>query len=220
MANIKEFVFNHFEENTYIVWDDSKQCIIIDPGMNSAAENSKLAEFVSDNGLTVGKVLLTHAHIDHIAGLRFVCETYNLPITAHADSMSFLKQAESYGSMMGFGTQNMDDLAFEAIDDNAVIAVGTTEIKALYVPGHAAGSMAYVLKDPNVVFTGDALFRHRLAYGRLRHADENAEHQNTYARRRLRSIARSWSEHNHWRRKKHESVLNLIHNKTLLNNKN
>lgn len=159
MANIKEFVFNHFEENTYIVWDDSKQCIIIDPGMNSAAENSKLAEFVSDNGLTVGKVLLTHAHIDHIAGLRFVCDTYNLPITAHADSMSFLKQAESYGSMMGFGTQNMDDLAFEAIDDNAVIAIGTTEIKALYVPGHAAGSMAYVLKDPNVVFTGDALFR-------------------------------------------------------------
>ena len=159
MAKIKEFVFNHFEENTYIVWDDSKQCAIIDPGMNAAAENSKLAQFISDNGLRPVKVLLTHAHIDHIAGLRFACETYNLPITAHADSMAFLKQAESYGSMMGFDTKNMDDIAFESIDESSTITVGDTSIKALYVPGHAAGSMAYVLESPNVVFTGDVLFR-------------------------------------------------------------
>lgn len=159
MAKIKEFVFNHFEENTYIVWDDSKQCAIIDPGMSTVAENSKLAQFISDNGLRPVKVLLTHAHIDHIAGLRFACETYSLPITAHADSMAFLKQAESYGSMMGFDTKNMDDIAFEGIDESSAITVGDTSIKALYVPGHAAGSMAYVLENPNVVFTGDVLFR-------------------------------------------------------------
>lgn len=159
MTKIKQFVFNHFEENTYIVWDDTKLCAIIDPGMNSHAENSKLAQFITDNNLIPTKVILTHAHIDHIAGLRFVCETYNLPITAHCDSTSFLKQAESYGSMMGFDTTNMDDINIECVNDNDVINIGDTVLKCLYVPGHAAGSMAYTIENINVVFTGDVLFR-------------------------------------------------------------
>lgn len=159
MIKIKQFVFNHFDENTYIVWDDSRECAIIDPGMNSDAENKKLSGFIADNQLVPKKVLLTHAHIDHVAGLRYVCETYCLPVTMHTDGQAFLHQAEAYGSAMGFGTKAMDDLQTEYITDNATINFGSSALKALYVPGHAAGSMAFVADSPKVVFTGDVLFR-------------------------------------------------------------
>ncbi len=159
MIKIKQFVFNHFDENTYIVWDESKECAIIDPGMNSDAENKKLSGFITDNQLVPKKVLLTHAHIDHVAGLRYVCETYGLPVTMHADGQAFLGQAEAYGNAMGFGTKNMNDLQTEYITDNATINFGSSALKALYVPGHAAGSMAFVADSPKVVFTGDVLFR-------------------------------------------------------------
>ena len=159
MIKIKQFVFNHFDENTYIVWDDSRECAIIDPGMNSDAENKKLSGFIADNQLVPKKVLLTHAHIDHVAGLRYVCETYCLHVTMHADGQAFLRQAEAYGSAMGFGTKNMNDLQTEYITDNATINFGSSALKALYVPGHAAGSMAFVADSPKVVFTGDVLFR-------------------------------------------------------------
>lgn len=159
MIKIKQFVFNHFDENTYIVWDESKECAIIDPGMNSDVENDKLSRFIADNQLIPKKVLLTHAHIDHVAGLRYVCETYKLPVTMHADGQAFLGQAEVYGSAMGFGTKDMNDLDTEYINDNATINFGNSVLKALYVPGHAAGSMAFVADSPKVVFTGDVLFR-------------------------------------------------------------
>lgn len=159
MIKIKQFVFNHFDENTYIVWDESKECAIIDPGMNSDVENDKLSRFIADNQLIPKKVLLTHAHIDHVAGLRYVCETYGLPVTMHADGQAFLGQAEAYGNAMGFGTKNMNDLQTEYITDNATINFGSSALKALYVPGHAAGSMAFVADSPKVVFTGDVLFR-------------------------------------------------------------
>lgn len=159
MIKIKQFVFNHFEENTYIVWDNSKECAIIDPGMNSDVENNKLSSFIANNRLIPRKVLLTHAHIDHVAGLRYVCETYGLPVTMHADGQAFLHQAEAYGSAMGFGTKNLNDLGTECIEDNSVINFGNSALKALYVPGHAAGSMAFVADKPKAVFTGDVLFR-------------------------------------------------------------
>lgn len=158
MIKIKQFVFNHFDENTYIVWDDSRECAIIDPGMNSDAENKKLSGFIADNQLVPKKVLLTHAHIDHVAGLRYVCETYCLPVTMHTDGQAFLRQAEAYGSAMGFGTKNMNDLTVDSINDNDTIEFGNSLLKALYVPGHAAGSMAFVADEPKVVFTGDVLF--------------------------------------------------------------
>ena len=60
---------------------------------------------------------------------------------------------------MGFGCKNMDDIELECISDNDTISFGNSSITALYVPGHAAGSMAYVIDNPSVVFTGDVLFR-------------------------------------------------------------
>ena len=154
---VKQFVFSHFMENCFVVWDeDSKEASVIDPGAYGQFEVDELFHFVDKNGLTLKYILLTHAHIDHIAGLRQVCEHYHLPVTMHADGMKLLGQAEVYGSVMRFdNVSNMNDLNTVFIKDGDV--VGPFECR--YVPGHCPGSMAFVLHKDKMVFTGDALFR-------------------------------------------------------------
>lgn len=159
---IKQFTVNHFEVNCFVLWDDStRQCAIIDPGAEASYEEAQIDQFIADNGLVPSMVLLTHAHVDHIAGLRQVCERYRLPVTLHEEGAKLLRQAEAYGSLMGFfNVSNMDDLPTRFIHDGEVLRLGDTEeIECRYVPGHCPGSMAYVLPGEKVVITGDALFR-------------------------------------------------------------
>ena len=156
---VKQFVFNHFQTNCYVLWDEvSKECAIVDPCSEARYEDEHLAQFIEENKLKVVRIMLTHAHIDHIAGLREACNHYGLPVTLHRDGVKLLKQAEAYGAMMGFDVKAMDDLPCEMIEDNETLKIGDAEIECRYVPGHCPGSMAYVLKEEQMVLTGDALF--------------------------------------------------------------
>ena len=159
---IKQFTFNHFEVNTYVVVDEqTKQCAIVDPACEASFEDSQLFEFVEtfhETSLQVTHILLTHAHVDHIAGLRQVCEHYKLPVTMHAEGRHLLRQAEAYGSVMGFAVDNMGDLEVAEIEDNQIQHIGDTEIECRYVPGHCPGSICFVVPADKAVITGDALF--------------------------------------------------------------
>ncbi len=156
---IKQFTFNHFDVNCYLIVDEStRQCAIVDPACEASFEDVQLTQYIDAEGLTPVKVLLTHAHVDHIAGLRQVCEHYHLPVTMHADGRKLLRQAEAYGSIMGFAVDNMGDLEMEEINDNDVLKVGEIEVECRYVPGHCPGSMCFVVATDKSVITGDALF--------------------------------------------------------------
>ena len=156
---IKQFTFNHFEVNCYLVIDEAtRQCAIVDPACEASYEDADLVQYIATEELTVTHVLLTHAHVDHIAGLRQVCSAYGLPVTMHPDGRKLLRQAEAYGSVMGFAVDNMGDLAVNEIADNDIIRVGETEVECRYVPGHCPGSMCFVLHGEKAVITGDALF--------------------------------------------------------------
>ena len=156
---IKQFTFNHFEVNTYLIIDEAtKQCAIVDPACEASFEDAQLTQYIEQEQLQVTYILLTHAHVDHIAGLRQVCEHYKLPVTMHAEGRKLLKQAEVYGSLMGFAVDNMDDLEVVEINDNDILKVGDTEVECRYVPGHCPGSMCFVLPHEKSVITGDALF--------------------------------------------------------------
>ena len=179
---IKQFTFNHFEVNCYLIIDEaSKQCAIVDPACEASFEDAQLTQYIADNGLTPVMVLLTHAHVDHIAGLRQVCEHYKLPVTMHTEGRKLLKQAEAYGSVMGFAVDNMGDLEVQEIEDNDIISIENGKLKidnsadasnnsqfsilnsqfkieCRYVPGHCPGSMCFVVPTDKAVLTGDALF--------------------------------------------------------------
>lgn len=157
--NIKQFTFNHFMTNCYVLTDEvSKQCAIIDPSMESAHEETQIDQYIECEGLTPVAILLTHAHIDHVAGLRHACSRYNLPVSLHADGIKLLHQAEAYASVMGFDTASLNDIATHSLDDNASLTIGNSCLEARHVPGHCVGSLCYVQADDKMVFTGDALF--------------------------------------------------------------
>lgn len=156
---IKQFTFNHFEVNCYLIVDEAtRQCAIVDPACEASFEDAQLTQYIEAEQLQVTHILLTHAHVDHIAGLRQCCEHYHLPVTMHADGRKLLKQAEVYGSLMGFAVDNMGDLDVVEIEDNQVLKIGYTEVECRYVPGHCPGSMCFVLPSDKAVITGDALF--------------------------------------------------------------
>lgn len=156
---IKQFTFNHFEVNTYVILDEAtRRCAIVDPACEASFEDAQLTQYIEQEQLQVTHVLLTHAHVDHIAGLRQVCEHYKLPVTMHAEGRKLLRQAEAYGDIMGFAVNNMGDLELVEINDNDILHIGNTEVECRYVPGHCPGSMCFVLHGEKSVITGDALF--------------------------------------------------------------
>lgn len=156
---INQFTFNHFEVNTYVIVDEAtRQCAIVDPACEASFEDAQLTQYIEQEHLHVSHILLTHAHVDHIAGLRQVCEHYKLPVSMHAEGRKLLKQAEAYGSIMGFAVDDMGDLEVKEIEDNEMLHVGNTEIECRYVPGHCEGSLCFVLPQEKAVITGDALF--------------------------------------------------------------
>ena len=81
--NLKKFTFNPFQENTYVLWDDAKNCAIIDPGCSDVHERNELVEFIEDQGLKPVKLLNTHCHIDHVLGNKFLAEKYKLGLEIH-----------------------------------------------------------------------------------------------------------------------------------------
>lgn len=162
---IKRFTFNHYEVNCYVVFDDrvpttgeKRQCAIVDPACEASFEDSQLLQYLDEQHLAPTMVLLTHAHVDHIAGLRQVCEYFKLPVTMHRDGRKLLRQAEAYGAIMGFAVDNMEDLDAVEIDDGEVLKVGGLDVECRYVPGHCPGSMCFVVAADRAVITGDALF--------------------------------------------------------------
>lgn len=162
---IKRFTFNHYEVNCYVVFDDrvpttgeKRQCAIVDPACEASFEDSQLLQYLDEQHLAPTMVLLTHAHVDHIAGLRQVCEHFKLPVTMHRDGRKLLRQAEAYGAIMGFAVDNMEDLDAVEIEDGEVLKVGGLDVECRYVPGHCPGSMCFVVAADRAVITGDALF--------------------------------------------------------------
>lgn len=156
---IKQFTFNHFEVNCYLVIDEAaRKCAIVDPACEASYEDAQLAEYIESEHLEVTHILLTHAHVDHIAGLRQACERYKLPVTMHAEGRFLLRQAEAYGSLMGFAVDRMDDLEVSEIQQGDTVMVGEIGLVCRYVPGHCPGSMCFVVPQDKAVITGDALF--------------------------------------------------------------
>lgn len=161
MLNIKQFVFNPFDENTYIVSDtDSGEAIVVDPGMSNDAENSRFDKYVADNGLKITEVVLTHMHLDHCFGANHIHSLYGAPIAASAADailgVSIAGQAARFGIYM---PESEAVRASVELTDGDIVKFGTESLQVLAVPGHSRGGIALYSRAGNVVFTGDSLFR-------------------------------------------------------------
>jgi hydroxyacylglutathione hydrolase len=155
MINIKIFVFNDFQENTFVLYDDSKECIIIDAGCSSENENLELKNFLSEKRLKPKMLINTHCHIDHIFGNSFVTNEYNINSLAHAEDFFLIEHSQEMA--LGFGLNfNEPPMPEKIINDE--ISFGNSTLKILHVPGHSPGSIAFYSDKDNFVIVGDVLF--------------------------------------------------------------
>ncbi len=135
----------------------SRQCAIVDPGMTSAREFDALYDFIEQGQLTPKYVLLTHAHVDHLAGLKAVCNHFDLPATMHINCIPYIKYTLDDCDELGFDIEPLEDLQCNYVEEEGTLPLGESTIEMRYVPGHAEGSLCYVADK--MVLTGDALFR-------------------------------------------------------------
>lgn len=149
---------NHFEVNTYILYDETKECVLVDVCSQSEREMQQIKDFVSKNGLTVKHILLTHPHIDHLCGAEFACETFGLSLTLSADGVELLQTSTWQAAAMGFKPLNIDAIKLNAIVADEEIKFGNSTLKAIECSGHCPGSLAYYNEAEGYIITGDALF--------------------------------------------------------------
>lgn len=157
---IKEFTFNHFQVNTYVVYDKTKECVLVDVGCINSEEEGQLDKFIQDNNLIVKHLLLTHAHIDHCFGMKKYAKQYNLPITMNEGGKTMMDISLGQADMMGFGQIEFKDVEKKYIEYGDEIVFGDNYVlKTFDVSGHCEGSVAYYSEKEKFVIVGDAIFK-------------------------------------------------------------
>ena len=158
MIQIHSFVFSPFAENTYVLWDETNEAIIVDPGCLEQREKEKLAQFIDDKKLIVKQLIQTHAHVDHVCGSAFVKRKYGVKMLMHRGEIPVLANVENRAKVWGIqGYEPVE--ADEFIDESSVIRFGNSELNVLFVPGHAPGHVAFVNHAQQFIIGGDVLFR-------------------------------------------------------------
>ncbi|MBT32624.1 MAG: MBL fold hydrolase [Thalassobius sp.] len=159
MVTIKFFTNGGFGENTYILSDESKSCIIIDPGCYQKVEEEEIKNYISENNLKVEKIVNTHCHIDHVLGNYTMKKAYNAPIYIPENEVEVLKAVPLFAPMWGFPAYQEQEPDFLIKREQKTIEFGNTTLEILYVPGHSPGHLAYYHKEEKFCINGDVLFR-------------------------------------------------------------
>lgn len=157
MIKIKSFAVNPFQVNSYIIYDDTLECVIIDAAIYTTREREEFVQFIIDNNLKPTRILSTHCHVDHILGNKFLSEQFNIGCFCHEEDNFLLEGCVEYGSMFGLDVE-MPPAVSGFIYDNMNIDFGNSVIQSIHVPGHSPGSICYYNKEAKILITGDVLF--------------------------------------------------------------
>jgi glyoxylase-like metal-dependent hydrolase (beta-lactamase superfamily II) len=156
MLYVHSFTFNPFQENTYLLINDKKQCWIVDPGMYDNSETKPFIQYLTDNSLVPQSVINTHTHLDHIFGVQALKDKYQLPFGIHESDLPVLKNAKGAATMFGMnmGPVPLPDFFIQ----EGKLALGDDSIDVRFTPGHSPGSISFYYEPGNWVISGDALF--------------------------------------------------------------
>ena len=157
MVRIKTFVFNAFEENTYLLADESGSAVIIDPGCYDVKEQELLKAYIRDKNLNIVALFNTHAHIDHVLGNAFVRENFDVPLFMHKDDNPVLHANPAIAGMYGFPEYKMIK-ADKYLNEGDNIKFGKSNLEVLHLPGHSPGHIALYDRQNRYVLGGDVLF--------------------------------------------------------------
>ena len=161
MLTVKSFEFSPIQENTYILYNEFNDCIIIDPGCYYDAEKDKLVAFITENKLKPIMLINTHCHLDHVFGNKFVAEKYNLTLQMHENEKPVLAYAPTSGLMYNIPFDNYEG-DFIYLNEGDIITLGEDELTILLTPGHSPGSLSFYTAKNNFVIAGDVLFKNSI----------------------------------------------------------
>ncbi len=157
MLFLKSFCFNPFQQNTYIVYDNKGTAFIVDPGNYTSSENELLKNFIEGKKLKLTRLLLTHAHIDHILGNKFIFDSYGILPEVHKDDEYFIDNLITTGEMYGVNCEASPS-PINYINDGDKITLGDYTFDCIFTPGHSPGSISYYNKQNKLLISGDVLF--------------------------------------------------------------
>ncbi len=161
MITIKQFEFNPFGENTYLLHATGGEAAVIDPGMMIEAERIEFADYMTAHGLTLRAVWLTHCHIDHVAAARYLADLWHVPVRAHIAETPLASALQMQAERFGFNRRYFKfeplviDLPF---DDGDVLKVGDCDVSVIHTPGHSPGGVSFYIEELSTVLVGDTLF--------------------------------------------------------------
>ena len=153
----KTFFFNALRTCCYVVYDQTGDCIIIDPGCFGQTEEQRLAAYIKSNNFNPRYIVNTHCHFDHLMGLAFLRQTYDIPFRTHPLEAETLKRASSHALLFGFSMTG-PGTDYTPLDDGEVLAFGISSLKVMHTPGHSPGSVCLYGNLEGILFTGDLLF--------------------------------------------------------------
>jgi glyoxylase-like metal-dependent hydrolase (beta-lactamase superfamily II) len=160
MIKVKRLVFNPIQVNTYVIYDETGDCMIIDPGMISEHEIIKFVDTINYSKLKPVKILLTHAHLDHVFGCSFMFKKYGLLPAGHKDDEFILENTMTYAKQFGISLSENPPKLGKYLDEGDTLFFGNALIKIIHVPGHSPGSLVYYMPDIKTLFSGDVLFQY------------------------------------------------------------
>lgn len=158
--NIKVFIFNPFQENTYLLSAEDGECVIIDPGCLFNDEKEELTDYIEANGLRVSKILVTHLHLDHAFGIKFLQERFNLSVEAGEKDLPIYERIKRQAEAFGMNPDMVEEGRVDTfLKEGDVVKIGNDSLTVFEVPGHSPGSLMFYSKKSKCVFVGDVLFR-------------------------------------------------------------
>ena len=157
MIKVEKFVVNPLGENSYIISDDTGECIFVDPGFYYEEEYEEVKAFIVDNNLVPVKITNTHCHFDHIMGVEFVRNEFDIPFCAHRADAFWVEKAIDQGRMFGFEMKTVSPID-EFLKEEEFVEFGNSKLKIIHVPGHSPGHIVFYSPVDKILIAGDVLF--------------------------------------------------------------
>jgi hydroxyacylglutathione hydrolase len=157
MINIKQFTFNPYQENTYVLFDETGECVIIDPGMYEPAEQNEFVAFIKSAGLKPVQLLNTHCHIDHVLGNRFVFDNWGLKPQFHRGELVILQAIPGYAPQMGIRYE-LSPEPEHFLEESGSLTFGNSKLDLIFAPGHSPAHLCFYSEADNFLIGGDVLF--------------------------------------------------------------
>lgn len=158
MITVEQITFNPFQENTFIIHDETKEALVVDPGCYYPEEKQRFKDYITTNGLDLKGIISTHSHLDHVFGNHFVMSEFNVGLTIHKEDLQTLKMQSKTCEMYGIPNVDLSPEPTQFIKEGEQIKFGKSVLDVVFVPGHAPGHIAFISHKDKFIINGDCLF--------------------------------------------------------------